>query len=339
MLRLASQAVNRQEDDSGDYLARLDELLARSGTNLRGLTDEELLEFGRLYRRAAAALSYARAHGVSAAETERLNAVVGRAYALLYVSERAGLTGVRRFFRYELPRTIRRHARVIAACAGVFLFFALLGAVLTALRPDLLAAVAPEAADAIDQISQRHAGGKVWLDESLRPLVSSFVMTNNIQVSFLAFSTGILLGLGTLLVLAYNGFILGVIAAGVSATPSGVYFWSFVAPHGVIELPSIIISGAAGLLLGLAIVDPGEHSRLDALRLAGRQAGVIMLGVVVFLVAAGVVEGFFSPSSAPVPLKFAVAACLGGLFLYYLAGAGRRDERSASGGARGGRAP
>ncbi len=338
-MRLASQAMNRHDDNSGDYLARLEELLTRSGTNLRGLAEEELLEFGRLYRRAAAALSHARAHGVSAAETARLNAIVGRAYALLYVSEPAGLPGVRRFFRSELPRTIRRHARVVAACAGVFLFWALLGAGLTALRPDILAAISPEVAEAIDYIAERHEGGQVWLEESMRPITSSFVMTNNIQVAFLAFSTGILLGLGTLFVLSYNGFLLGVIAAGVSATPASVHFWGFVAPHGVIELPAIIISGAAGLLLGLALVDPGEHSRVDALRLAGRQAGIIMLGVIVFLVVAGIVEGFFSPSSAPLPLKFAVAACLGMLFLAYLVAAGRQERKTPGDEATSERAP
>jgi uncharacterized membrane protein SpoIIM required for sporulation len=253
--------------------------------------------------------------------------VVGRAYALLYVSEPAGLRGVKRFFRSELPRTIRRHGRLIGVCAVIFLLPALVGAGLASFRPDVLASLDPATADGIDQIAQRHEGGRIWLDESFRPIASSFIMANNVQVSFLAFSTGILLGLGTLFVLAFNGLVLGVVAAVVSATPASIHFWAFVAPHAVIELPSIILSGAAGLLLGIALVDPGEHSRLDALRLAGRQAVVIMLGVVSFLVVAGVVEGLFSPSSAPPALKFAVAGCLGGLFLTYLL-AGGREERT-----------
>lgn len=310
---------------------RLEELLKRTSGSLRSLTEAELLEFGRLYRRAASALSHARSHGFTSAETTRLNAVVGRAYALLYVSEPAGLRGVKRFFSTELPRTVRRHARLIGLCAFVFLLSASVGAALAGFRPQLLASVDPSAADVIDEIAQRHEGGRVWLDESVRPIASSFIMTNNIQVSFLAFSTGILLGLGTLFVLAYNGFVLGVIAAGVSASPASVHFWSFVAPHGIIELPAIILSGAAGLLLGFAIVDPGEYSRLDALRLAGRQAAVIMLGVVAFLAVAGIVEGLFSPSAAPLGLKFAVSACLGTLFLTYLLAAGRAEDEPAGG--------
>lgn len=322
--------MSAQHSNTTDPAARLEALLHRASPNLRSLSDEELLEFGRLYRRAAAALSHARSHGFTASDTARLNAVVGRAYALLYVSEPTGLRGIKRFFRSELPRTVRRHGRLIASCAGVFLLFALAGAGLSALRPDLLASLAPTSADAIDQIAQRHEGGRNWLDEAVRPLASSFIMANNIQVSFLAFSTGILLGLGTLFVLAYNGFLLGVIAAGVSTSPASIHFWSFVAPHGVIELPAIILSGAAGLLLGLALVDPGEYSRLDALRLAGRQAAIIMLGVVAFLAVAGVVEGLFSPSSAPPALKFAVSLCLGLLFLSYLLACGRdTDEADA----------
>jgi uncharacterized membrane protein SpoIIM required for sporulation len=285
-------------DQRPAQVERLEELLGRASTSLRSLTDAELLEFGRLYRRAAAALSHSRSHGFAASETARLNAVVGRAYALLYVSEPTGLRGVKRFFRSELPRTVRRHGRLVGLCAAVFLLFALAGAGLAGLRPDLLASLDPAAADAIDQIAQRHEGGQIWLDEAFRPIASSFIMANNIQVSFLAFSTGILLGLGTLFVLAYNGLVLGMIAGGVSTSPASVHFWSFVAPHGIIELPAIILSGAAGLLLGFAIVDPGEHSRLDALRLAGRQAAIIML----------------------------VSLCLGGLFLTYLLAAGRAGE-------------
>jgi uncharacterized membrane protein SpoIIM required for sporulation len=305
--------------------ARLAALVARASRlrGLRGLSDEELLEFGRLYRRMASELSHARTSGRDAAELERLNSLVGRAYGLLYVSESAGWTGIARFFLQELPRSLRRQGRLIAIAAAVFLGAAVLGAALTLLRPDFLELLDPQIASAIDSLAARHRGGRNWLPSDFRPIASSLIMTNNVQVSFLAFSTGILLGLGTIAVLAYNGLLLGALAAGISRTDAAIYFWSFVAPHGVIELPSVIISAAAGLLLGLAVIEPGEYTRADALRLAGQQAAVMMLGVVVFLVVAGAVEGLFSPAVAPPVLKLAAAALLAAGFWWYVLVIGR----------------
>jgi uncharacterized membrane protein SpoIIM required for sporulation len=305
---------------------RLAQLVAQASRvhGLRALAEDELLEFGRLYRRAAAELSHARAYGLDAAQLEYLNWLVGRAYGLLYVSESSGWSGVARFFQAELPQTLRRQARVIALSAGIFFGAAIIAALLSIVRPDLLEVINPQVAAAIDAIASRHHGGANFLPADFRPIASSLIITNNVQVSFMAFSLGILLGLGTIAVLAYNGFVLGAIAAGVSRTDAAVYFWAFVSPHGVIELPSIVISAAAGLLLGFAIVEPGIHTRVDALRIAGRQAAVMMLGVIVFLAIAGVVEGLFSPAVTPPEVKFVAAALLAAAFWGYVLLVGRR---------------
>ena len=315
-------------DERGECIGRLQELVSHASRlrGLRALSDSELLEFGRLYRRVASELSHARAHGFDRRELDRLNWLVGRAYGLLYVSESGGWSGVLRFFRGELPRTLRHHARLIALCAGLFGAAALVGAALTLVRPDTMDLVSPGMADAVRSIAARHEGGQDWLPADFRPVAASLVMANNVQVSFFAFSTGVLLGIGTVFVLLFNGFVLGVIAAGVSRTPAAVHFWAFVAPHGVLELPAIIISGAAGMLLGFAIVDPGEHSRLDALRLAGRQSAILMLGVVAFLFVAGLVEGLFSPAVVAPALKFAMATLLALGFSAYVLLPGRGSE-------------
>jgi uncharacterized membrane protein SpoIIM required for sporulation len=327
-----STGMEIQQQTRGAQLDRLRELVDRAARlhGLRGLAETEVLEFGRLYRFAAAELSQARTHGFDAAELEELNSLVGRAYGLLYVSESSGWEGIWRFYRAELPRTLRRHARLIAVSALLFGIGAVIGCILGATRRDLLAAVSPQMADAIDELVQRHQPGEDWLPRDFRPIASSLIMVNNIQVSFFAFSAGILLGLGTIYVLAFNGFMLGVLAAGVTPTSAGIQFWAFVAPHGVIELPAMIISGAAGLLLGQALVDPGPHSRLDALRVAGREAAVIMLGVVSFLIVAGIVEGFFSPALIPVAVKFVGAIGLASAFAYYVVFVGRSPQAATA---------
>jgi len=307
---------------------RLAQLVTRASRarGLRGLAEEELLEFGRLYRRAASELSHARAYGLDAAELDYLNWLVGRAYGLLYVSESSGWASVPRFFSSELPQTLRRHWRAIALAAAVFLGPAILGALLTVLRPDTLELLSPQLAAAVQSIAERHRGGADFIPSDVRPIASSFIMQNNIRVSFVAFSGGMLLGLLTLWIVLVNGFMLGVLGAGVSRTSASVYFWSFVAPHGVIEIPTIVISAAAGFLLAAAIIAPGVHSRVDALRIAGRQAGVMMLGVMAFLAVAGLVEGFFSPAVIMPWIKFVVAGILAAGFWGYILLAGRGPQ-------------
>lgn len=299
---------------------RLQQLLDRL-SRTRGssrLTDQELLELGRLYRRASAELSHARAHGLDRSETERLNHLVARAYAEIYRTESAGWRGFADFFRIELPATFRRHLRVFGLATGLFLLGAFVAGAVVLARPDVLESIAPQAASIIDAIGERHSGGRDWLPADMRPLASSAIMVNNIQVSFLAFATGILFGLGTIYVLLYNGAILGAIAAGVSRTPASADFWAFVAPHGVLELPAIFLAATAGLLLGWALVDPGEYTRGTALRLAGREAVKLLMGVIAMLIIAGLVEAFVSPTLIPHEVKFGVAIALSLLLWWYL---------------------
>ena len=159
--------------------------------------------------------------------------------------------------------------------------------------------------------------------------MSSMIMQNNIRVAAVAFATGILAGIGTFLMLFYNGLMLGVVGALIAAHGGEVQmgFWSFVAPHGVIELTAIFIAGGAGLMLGWAVLNPGEYSRRDAVKLAGREATKLMIGVAAMLVVAGVIEGFFSPSMTPDRVKLIVAAMIGTSEYYYLFMSGRGSEK------------
>jgi uncharacterized membrane protein SpoIIM required for sporulation len=163
-------------------------------------------------------------------------------------------------------------------------------------------------------------GGKVWFDSILavKPQASSRIMTNNISVTFLAFAFGMTFGLGTVYIMAFNGLLLGALAGLCHIHGLDAAFWSFVLPHGVIELTAIFIGGGAGFLLSTALLIPGDLTRKNALILRGRQAVPLTLGCVPLLIVAGVVEGFFSPVPLPVELKFLVAGILLALLLAYL---------------------
>ena len=163
-------------------------------------------------------------------------------------------------------------------------------------------------------------GGEVWFDSilSVRPLASSMIMTNNISVSFLAFALGMTFGLGTLYLMTFNGLMLGTLAALCHINGLNVPFWSFVLPHGVIELTAIFMAGGAGFLLGTALFIPGDLPRKEALVQKGRRAVRLVLGCVPLLIVAGIIEAFFSPTPIPAGLKFAMAGILLVLLFSYL---------------------
>jgi uncharacterized membrane protein SpoIIM required for sporulation len=116
----------------------------------------------------------------------------------------------------------------------------------------------------------------------------------------------------------FNGLLLGVIGMACQQHGMSVDLWSFVAPHGALELPSIILAGAAGFRLGHGVLFPGFYRRLDSVAQAGVEASKLVAGIIPLLVIAGILEGFVSPSSAPVWLKFTVGGTLFSLLLLWL---------------------
>jgi len=156
---------------------------------------------------------------------------------------------------------------------------------------------------------ERHT---MWTESvvSVAPMASSAIMTNNLSVSFVTFAGGIVFGLGTFFALFQNGIMLGVIGAACHHYEMSLKLWSFVAPHGSLELPSIIIAGGAGFRLGHAMLFPGALRWKESIARGGIEATRLVSGIIPLLVIAGTLEGFFSPSAAPVWLKFTVGALL-----------------------------
>jgi uncharacterized membrane protein SpoIIM required for sporulation len=173
----------------------------------------------------------------------------------------------------------------------------------------------------IETMEQR----QMWTDSivTIKPLASSGIMTNNLSVAFSMFALGITGGLGTLWMLAVNGLLLGVLGAATARAGMALQLWSFVAPHGVLELPAIFIAGGAGLEIARGLLFPGLLSRRDSLETAGGRAARLLLGTIPMLVIAGLIEGFFSPSAAPVAMKFGLAGVLFAALMTYLFLTGR----------------
>jgi uncharacterized membrane protein SpoIIM required for sporulation len=168
----------------------------------------------------------------------------------------------------------------------------------------------------METIEQR----KMWTESivTIKPLASSGIMTNNLSVSFSAFAMGITGGIGTAWMIMINGLLLGVIGAATWKAGMATELWSFVAPHGVLELPAIFIAGGAGMEIARGMLFPGMLPRKVSLVQAGGRAAKLLLGTIPLLMVAGVIEGFFSPSAAPAIAKFSLAAVLFAALLAYL---------------------
>ena len=153
-----------------------------------------------------------------------------------------------------------------------------------------------------------------------------FYIQNNISVAFRCFAGGLLLGIGTLFVLFFNGMFMGSVAGHLTRLDYVDTFYPFVIGHGSFELTAIVFSGAAGLRLGYSLLHPGQFSRLDAMRNAGRDVVPMLYGIVLMLIVAAFLEAFWSSSSSlPIAVKYSVGALLWVLVLIYSC-SGRRHE-------------
>jgi uncharacterized membrane protein SpoIIM required for sporulation len=158
---------------------------------------------------------------------------------------------------------------------------------------------------------------------TIKPLASSAILTNNLSVAFAAFAMGVTAGLGTAWMMVLNGLLIGVVGTACFRAGLSLSLWSFVAPHGSLELPAIFIAGGAGLILGRGLLDPGTLPRREALAQSGSRAIRLLLGVIPMLIIAGAIEGFISPVALPPAPKFVIGAALLVLLALYLTRAGR----------------
>jgi uncharacterized membrane protein SpoIIM required for sporulation len=294
---------------------RLERLLDQvKGSGLRSLTQLELQELGLLYRQAAADLSALREDPTGKSYARSLNLLLSRAHNTIYAGEKSSARGIVHYYRYTYPRIFRNNLRLIITAFLLFAAGAIAGVLLSLTRPDFMRAfLGPRILDTIDH-------RKMWTDSvvSIAPAASSGIMTNNITVCFFTFAYGITGGIGTVFMLVFNGVLLGAVGTACWLGDMSLPLWSFVAPHGVLELPAIFIAGGAGLRLAQGLLFPGLLSRSDSLAKAGGEAVRLLMGAVPILVVAGLIEGFISPSPLGWQWKFALAASVGVIFFSYL---------------------
>ena len=329
-LRLKS---SRFRDAREEDWRKLEHLLARMEKRAAAaLSVDELIALPVLYRAALSSLSVARATSLDQGLVDYLESLTARSYFLVYGSRVTALERTRRFFAEDWPAAAKALWRETLVCLVLTLVGVALGYGLTTQDPTWYFAFMPKAlaqgrdpwattAALRETLFSNHKGHSL-------SVLAAFLFTHNAGIALLAFALGFVIGLPTALLEIQNGAMLGgflavFVSHGLGWEAGG---WLFI--HGVTEMFAVILAGAAGLRIGMAVAFPGPRSRLAAAAEEGRRAAVLMAGVVVMLFCAGLLEGFARQLIQQTPIRYAVAGASGLLWLVYLY-APRRGRRPA----------
>ena len=292
---------------------------------LHRLSGQTISRVATLYRSLCSDLMRARGAGFSADLVAYLDNIAARAHNVLYTAPPYRMAAIWELFSRDFPRTLRRRARFFAFSAALFFIPGIVGFVGAYSSRQFAAQVLPE--EALGQMQDMYSKAPERSDPGLASAATGFYVYHNVGIAFRCFATGILFGLGSVFWLVYNGLFIGAILGFVCNVGYAKNILTFVSGHGAFELTAIVIAGAAGLQMGYALVDTGGKTRWGSLRAQAREIAELVLGAAGMLGVAACIEGFWSPSTAPPPVKWIVAAMFWAIVTAYLATAGRRTRR------------
>jgi len=306
---------------------RLAELIRQAGRKgAKGLSGEALHELVRLYPAVAVDVARARMYGIDEATRQRINDLAIAAHGMLYRRRHVRpLRAIGRFFREGYPRLFRRLWPYMTVAVALFAVAAVGAYAAVRARPSIAYQLVPQGLDvgesrrvSAEDVSERYR-------RMPKPMMAGMITTNNIQVAFLAFALGITAGIGTGYVLLVNSVMLGTFFGHFANNGLSYECYSFLVPHGALEIFAILVAGAAGLRLGLSLAVPGDRTRRASLTHGAREAVALLLGTIPMFVVAGAIESFVTPSYISGGAKIATGLSVWGLFMAYLLLVGRED--------------
>jgi uncharacterized membrane protein SpoIIM required for sporulation len=300
---------------------RLEQVLSQvEGSGLGTLDDQQAAEFGRLYRQAASDLNQAQTFVSGDATVQYLNDLVARCYMVIYARTRPNIRRFVRHLIFGFPAVFRRYWSRVLLATLIFMAGTLFGGTAAYLNMDaaqsfLMPANFPtirpkDDGDRSPMMSTGQAGRMI-----------SFYFTNNLRVCLIAFALGLTLGIGTAWMLFENGLITGVIAVVFAKAGQLTSFSAELLPHGMVEIPAILISGAAGFLLAEAIYRARPWPRVEEIARRGRQALLLVAGCVPLIFAAAFLETLVARAPEwflSSGLKLTVAGVMSVLFAAYV---------------------
>lgn len=268
-----------------------------------------------------------------------LNGIAGRAHSALYGARPVRAFGIVNLIVREFPASLRKNWPFFLLSTLLFVVPWIIGQAGAMTSPTFAKHVLP----ARDLEAMAHMYSKGFDEGRATGLdvgMAGHYVQNNVGIAFRCFSTGILFGLGSVFFLVYNGLTIGTTTGWVWNAGYGGNILTFMCGHAPFELTAILIAGAAGLRMGYALVATGGRTRLGSLRGSAREIGALVLGAAVMLVIAAGIEGFWSPSSLPPPVKWtaSIVNTLGVTAFLLFAGRGKTSATPGAKPAEGARA-
>ena len=317
------------EKQNGEFWGRVEGLIdnLEQSRFKKSTSKRDSLGFPADYRRVCSHYALARSRRFSPALLERLHNLVLRGHPLLYRQQTAWGWRIMHFILFGFPCVLRHNSGYFWVALLVFLFPAMLLGVGCFQDRDLIYSILDEqqvaSMESMYDPANRQPGRSVERGSETDFVMFGYYIMNNVSIGFRTFASGILLGVGSLLLLLFNGIVLGGVAGHLTRLGYQDTFWPFVAGHGAFELTAIVICGAAGLMLGHAILAPGQMTRVMALKQHARAALQLVMGAALMLLMAAFIEAFWSSSNLPAAIKYSVAALLWLLVVFYLGWMGR----------------
>lgn len=320
-----TQTLARFRADRQPLWERLETLLnlaQRRGP--RALSEDELIELPVLYRATLSSLSVARDTSLDASLIAYLEALSARAYFFVYGARANLAERAAKFFLADWPRAARALGRETIVSFLLLAGGALIGYLLVARDPSWFSAfVPPSMAEGRDPSATTALLRHTLYDpppatETGLGAFATFLFTHNAQIAFLVFALGFALGVPTILLMIQTGAMGGALVAVYVQHGLGVGIGGWLLVHGTTELFAITLASAAGLSIARAVAFPGQLSRRNSVARAGRMAGVLMTGVTIMLVVAGLLEGFARQLVREDLARYAIAGAMLGLWLVYL---------------------
>lgn len=298
-----------------------------SARKVRGSLDPDLPgdeTIPERYRRLCQHLALARRRGYSPQLVERLQQLMQRGHNLLYRTPPPRWQRAVEFLIADFPQLVRNQAAAMWVACALFVLPLVGIFVLLQYQPELIHLLLDPRQ--ITQMEKMYdpAADRLGRDSGTDWAMFGHYIMNNISIGLRTFASGLLAGIGTVLVLLFNGITIGAVAGHLQQVGFDDPFWRFVVGHAPFELTAIVIAGGAGLQLGLKLLAPGRRRRIDALVEGGIIGARLCLGVAFMLLVAAFIEAFWS-STAAVPAwgKYSVSAVLWVLVLLWLGRGGR----------------
>ena len=295
-------------------------LKVAEGKSVRALSDADLLALPVLYRGALSSLSVARETSLDLELVTYLEGLCARAYFFVYgVRSRPGAK-LADFVTHDWPAAVRRLWRESLLALLLMVIGAVAGFVLVTNDPEWYESFMGQMAQGRSfEASDLELRSILYDSEGTNELTifASFLFTHNAGVSLMAFALGFAFGIPTAMLLVYNMTALGALLALYASRGMTVELAGWLSIHGTTELFAILLAGAAGFHIGWSVVFPGEDSRLAAATRSGKTAAAVMIGVILMLMVAAILEGFGRQLVQSDAARFAVGGTMLALWLLY----------------------